>query len=150
VAGVESAVSVKVAVWTPYVPDRSMTFHSEAELMLLGPETLLQRETYSWHPREDIWGGLVDSDQRLSLSERLRTDFDPLLPPSERSMSKLNGYLVEMEKALSNSEWTDSALKLDSDGTTPVRLNPRLAFYVHMKWIHKMFQHYPSASVSIR
>ena len=117
---------------------------------LYGPEDVFQQEAFIWHLREDIWAGVTDEETRLSLSERLRSDFQPSLAPAERALPKLKQFLVDATDAVKAAEWSDSNHQAEQDGMTAFRLNPLLAFYLQLEWMYDVFKDLPGASVSIQ
>jgi hypothetical protein len=111
---------------------------------------LFQQDAFSWHVREDIWGGVIDADVRAGLAAKLIGDFQRILPPSERGLDKLEAFLAEAEAAVANSEWSSSAQYRETDGETPVRLNVLLSFCVQLRWICQVFKDLPGTSLSVR
>jgi hypothetical protein len=150
---VESSVGVRITIWRPYTPERQLAFQLESNepLMLVRPEMQLQQEAFAWQVREDVWGGVTDADRRLELSQRTIADFEPILPPSQRSMEKFRQLLDAVSAAIENTEWSDSAQQLDEDDAdTPYKLNALLCFHLQMRWIYDVFKDTPGASVSVR
>ncbi len=149
---IESSVGLRVTIWRPYAPDRPLAFQqAEATTMTaVGPEIQLQQEAFTWQVREDIWGGVVDSNLRERLSQRFISDFEPVLPPSQRGMDKLKALLSELANAIPEAEWSASGQQVEEDGETPYRLNSLLAFHVQMSWLYDVFKDTPGASVSVR
>lgn len=119
-------------------------------MTLLGPEALLQQEAFTFQPKEDIWGGLVDSEVRERLSVRFISEFEPVKPPSERGLERLHAFLNDLKDAIPKGEWASSGQQLDEEGDQAIRFNPLLAFYTHMAWVHDIFKDAPGASVSVR
>lgn len=119
-------------------------------MTLLGPESVLQQEVFTFQPKEDVWGGLVDSELREALSARFISEFEPVRPPNERGFDRLAAFLVDLRAALPKGEWSSSGQQLDDDSEQAVRLNPLLAFHNHLSWMHDTFRDTPGASVSVR
>ena len=149
---IESSVGVRVTIWRPYAPDRPLAFQSadSETLRLVSPEMQFQQEAFTWQAREDIWGGVVNAEVRERLSQRFITDFEPVLPPSERGMEKLQALLAELAVAIPEAEWSASGQQVEDDGETPYRLNSLLAFHAQMRWLYEVFKDVPGASVSVR
>jgi hypothetical protein len=124
--------------------------HDAETLTLVGPDVRFQQESFSWQAREDIWGGVVDSDLRQQISQRVIDEFEPVLPPDQRSMDKLRELLDALIAAIPEAEWSESGEQLEEDGETPYKLNALLAFYSQMLWIYEVFKDTPGASVSVR
>ena len=148
----ESLLGARITIWRPFNFEKNLTFHNGEgqDVSIVGPDMIFQQDAFSWHVREDIWGGLVDSEKRSELSERLMVDFQPTLPPSQRSLEKLMVFLQEAEVAAAASEWSNSAQYYEKDGETPQRLNALLSFCVQLRWICQVFKDLPGASVSVR
>lgn len=148
----ESSLGARISIWRPFTPEKSLTFHTgqSKNVTVVGPEMAFQQEAFTWNAREDVWGGLIDSEIRTQLSERLIGDFQPTLPPMDRGITKLENFLEAAEAAAVNSEWSNSGQQLERDGETPVRLNSLLAFCVQLRWICQVFKDIPGASVSVR
>lgn len=151
----ETPFGARITVWRPYSPVKSLALHQQpdttkAALTLFGPDDIFQQEAFVWHALEDVWGSIVNSEVRQTLSERLRNDFQPSLPPLERGLQKLRRFLDDARLALPEAEWSDSAQRLERDGMTAYRLNALLAFCVQLEWIHDIFKDVPGASVSVQ
>jgi len=146
------SAGVRVSIWRPFAADRPLILQGRRSEYLtpIGPETQLLREVFSWQVREDIWAGVLDSDVRERLSQRLIEDFEPILPPNERGMPKLRLFVDELARTLPETDWSESAHQFEEDGQTPVRLNALWAFYTQLRWIYDVFRHVPEASVAIR
>jgi len=116
----------------------------------------LYEQLYTWSPKEDIWGGIRDSNKtnlvRMALIER----FSPFLPPEQRSMAQFFAALEELEKVVADesavawSECEGEAVTEFAEGENNLRANTPLALYRHLRWIHRVFQNVPGASVTIR
>ncbi|MGC1304388.1 MAG: hypothetical protein WA840_18635 [Caulobacteraceae bacterium] len=119
-------------------------------MTLLGPEATLQQEAFTFQPTEDVWGGLVDSELREKLSMQFISEFEPVRPPSERGFDRLAVFLNELRAAIPKGEWASSGQQLDDESEQALRLNPLLAFYSQLAWIHETFKDTPGASVSVR
>lgn len=150
--GIDISAGFRVTIWRPYTPVRALTLKDAGSenMTLLGPEAVLQQEAFTFQPKEDVWGGLVDSDAREALSVRFISDFEPVRPPSERGLDRLAAFLVDLREALPKGEWASSGQQLDEDSEQAVRLNPLLAFYSHLAWMYDTFKDTPGASVSVR
>lgn len=151
----ETPFGARITVWRPYSPAKLLALHQQpdatkAALTLFGPDDIFQQEAFVWHALEDVWGSIVDAEIRRTLSERLRNDFQPSLPPLERDLKKLRRFLDDAKLALPEAEWSDSAQRLERDGMTAYRLNALLAFCVQLEWIHDIFKDLPGASVSVQ
>ncbi len=148
----ESSLGARVTIWRPFSPDKALTYHRGAaeNVSVVGPDMVFQQEAFSWQIREDIWGGVVDSEVRSGLAAKLIGDFQPILPPTERSMPKLMTFLAEIEAAAATAEWSNSAQQYERDGETAVRVNVLVSFCVQIRWICHVFKDLPGASVSIR
>lgn len=134
------------------MPDRQLAFvgSEAASVSLVGPDIQLQQEAFTWLVKEDIWGGVIDSSARQNLSQRLQSEFEPVLPPSQRTMEQFNTLLMDIAQILGKVEWSDSGQQLEEDGDNPVRLNALLSFYLQASWIYEIFKDSPGASVAIR
>jgi hypothetical protein len=148
----DTSAGVRITIWRPYTPDRPLAIQSSEtdSVRVVGPDLPLQQEAFTWQVREDIWGGLVDSDLRQALSQRFISEFEPVLSPNQRSVEKLRALVEEIETALPKSEWSESGQQLEDDGETPYRLNPLLGFFTQMSWLCEVFKDTPGASVSVR
>jgi len=143
---------VRLIVWRPYMPERLLAMQQDQKgnVTLLGSDAPLQQAAFMWQVREDIWGGIVDAEVRQSLSQRFIADFEPVLPPDDRSFEKLSEFLRRLSPVLVNSEWSFSAQQLDEDGESGVRLNALVGFFNHLRWVYDVFKDVPGASVSVR
>lgn len=148
----DTSTGFRVTIWRPYTPGRALTLKDLGSegMTALGPEALLQQEAFSFQPKEDVWGGLIDSGLRENLSAQFIGDFEPVRPPSERGMDRLATFLDDLKAALPQGLWSDSGQQIDEESEEAVRLNPLLAFYCHLSWIYETFKDAPGASVSVR
>lgn len=138
---VESSVKLKVSIWRDFVPNRSMLLRlaGEQDHRLLGGDSDLQLEVFSWQMREDHLSGIIDDTARLRLRDLLVDRFDPSRPPSERRFEALREFLDHAAKVLDEggTEWTGSQDASVDDEDTPYRLNPLLALRSHLEWLYR-------------
>ena len=148
----DTSAGLRITVWRPYTPDRPLTIRvgTDDTISAVGPDMQLQQEAFTWQVKEDVWGGLADSELRQQLSQKLITDFEPVLPPTQRGMTKLGALLGELDDAKSAAEWSSSGQQLHDDGETAVRLNSLVAFLSQLTWLYDVFRDVPGASVSVR
>lgn len=148
----DTSAGLRITVWRPYVPDRPLTIRkgSDDTISVVGPDMQLQQEAFTWQVKEDVWGGLTDSEVRQQLSQKFITEFEPVRPPAQRSLAKLGSLLDELRAADASAEWSSSGQQVHEDGETAVRLNSVLAFLNQLTWLHDVFRDVPGASVSVR
>lgn len=119
---------------------------------MLGYESDLQQEVYSWQMREDPFGGVYDEGTRTRLHELLVDRFEASRPPSERRVEALGEFLDKAGQVVEagQAEWTVSQDSPVDDEDVPYRLNPLLALKLHLEWVANIFGGRPGISVSIR
>ena len=153
----DQAPSIRVSIWRSHRPGRHLTYYTgraDAPVMRVGDADAMDllEEVFAWHTRDDVWGGLDDLDLRTRFIDRIKSEFDPLQAPFDRSMAKLGSYLNDLRPVATSlaSKWTNSKHAVEGEQTSTIRINPLLAFMSQMTWIHGTFQHMPDASVMIR
>jgi hypothetical protein len=104
---------------------------------------------------DSSWLNILDGDtelQREVLSSRFIDAFQPMLPPADRSLNKLEEFLEELRAVASSpaSEWSPSATTPLDVGTPPTMVNNLLALTHQLTWLVDVFRDLPGASVSIR
>ncbi|MFM0072532.1 hypothetical protein PQQ86_15355 [Paraburkholderia sediminicola] len=153
----DTTASLKITVWRAYRPGKALAMYAPSGSNPIintsfSTDTWLHREVFSWQAREDIWGGLEDDENRVLLMEKLRDEFDALLPPVERNIAKF-GRLVEELRPIATSKtskWTASRQNDPEDPAIVFGINALLAFYNQVAWIYGIFRNAPDASVTIR
>jgi len=150
----EGQTKVRVTIWQPYFAGRMLAFGASnlETLELLERDTELQREIFTWPVAEDVWAGIVDDDARTRLRDKFINDFQPMVTPAARSMSRLGAFVEELKTvAYSNaSDWSTSETGAPESNETSFMINAGLAFYHHLAWMHEVFADVPGASVSVR
>jgi hypothetical protein len=148
----EQTTGIRITFWRPHRPARPLAFQPSDSLAMfvLGSDEQLQIEAFSWHVKEDIWGGLLDPILRDHLNRRLVDEFDPSLSPIERTIEKMQGLLTQFATALPGTEWSAAGYDTDEDEEAGSRLNSLLAFHEQMVWLCNVFKQIPGASVSVR
>ena len=150
---VEASVRLKLSIWRDFAPSRRLDAWDGGgnHHQLPDSDFNLQEEVYSWHLREGFLDAIFDNEARRRLEERLRL-LDPSLPPSERRLEVLDGFVSEAEDILESgaaglSPILDPSLD-DEDG--PRTINALLALTLHLKWLSRCFANRPGVSVSVR
>jgi len=151
---IEGAPTLKISVWRHYEPGRVVAHYDGGDA---APNYLtsgsLEHEVFAWQIQEDVWGGFEDSALGQKLRDRFFQDFEPFLRPQDRTFSKLSQFLDELRPAAhsSSSGWSTSqqSSRAGNDDLPP-RLNPLLAFYHQLVWIHDVFKDVPGGSISVR
>ena len=110
----------------------------------------LQREVYSWSTTEDVFGGVVNAERRIALSEALFVALQPDKAPLERGIDVLRRFTALARVTLTDggTEWSASTGSLDDEG--PRRLNTLLALAAHLDWLASVHDGQPGISVTAR
>ena len=150
---VEASVRLKLSVWRDFAPSRRLgAWGGEGNHHQLPDSDFnLQEEVYSWPLREDFLDAISDNEIRGRLEERLHL-LDPSLPPSERRLEVLDGFVSEAEDILKSGAAGLSPILNPSldDEDAPRTINALLALTLHLKWLSRCFANRPGVSVSIR
>jgi hypothetical protein len=144
-----------VTVWRAFSHGRPLAYqtNTKAEAKVFGEEETLLQDVFCWQVREDVWSGLADEEVRIAMRQRFLDEFQPTLPPSQRTIRALTEFIAVLEPIAcgQHSEWADSAMQEEEDESRkPYRLNPLLAFHRQLTWIRDVFVDIPGASVSVR
>ena len=150
----ESLTKFKLSVWRDFVPSKALILRQDGGKgrQVLANESELQQEVYSWHTREDPFGGVSDEDARIRLRELLVDRFEASQPPANRRVEMLIEFLNEAQRVIDagHAEWTVSQDAPVDDEEAPYRLNPLLALSLHIEWLMSSFSGQPGVSVSVR
>jgi hypothetical protein len=153
-ARTDSLNKIKLSVWREFVPNRALILRHGDNVghEVLGGESDLLQEVYTWRTREDPFGGVSDDGSRMRLRESLIDRFEASQPPSKRRIEALKEFLVEAQRVIDagQAEWTVSQDGPSEDEDAPYRLNPLLALKLHLEWLATIFGGQPGVSVSVR
>jgi hypothetical protein len=150
----DSLTKIRLSVWRDFVVSKALILRQPGveRHQVLASQSDLQQEVYSWHTREDPFGGVSDETARMRLRELLMDRFEASQPPSRRRVEALAGFLTEAKQIIESgqAEWTISQDPPVDDDEVPYRLNPLLALKLHLEWLMKTFGGQPGVSISIR
>ena len=150
---VETSAKLKLSVWRDFVPSRQLIlWEGEGSAhQVVGSDSNLQEEVYSWHLREDFRDGITDNKTRRELEKQLHR-LDTSHPPSKRRLSILDDFIAEARKAIESGEAELSPVQNPpvGDEDTPNAINALLALTLHLEWLSRCFANHPGISVSIR
>lgn len=146
-------MKLKLSIWRDFVPGRRLDSWDEKENThrIVGSESALQEEVYSWHLWEDFRGGITDIEARRRLEKQLHR-LDPSHPPSERRLGVLDDFIAEARKTIESgvSELSPILNPPIGDEDAPSTINALLALTLHLEWLSRCFADRPGMSVSIR
>ena len=150
---VETSAKLKLSVWRDFVPSRRLNSWEgeDSAHQVVGSDSNLQEEVYSWHLWEDFRDGITDDETRRRLEEQLHS-LDASHPPSERRLSVLDDFIAEARKAIESGQAEFSPIQNPpvGDEDTPNAINALLALTLHLEWLSRCFANHPGISVSIR
>ena len=88
----DSLTKIKLSVWRDFVPSKALILRQSEieEHRVLAGDSNLQQEVYTWHMREDPFGGVTDEDARIRLRQLLVDRFEASQPPSKRTVQPLH------------------------------------------------------------
>ena len=145
---------IKLSVWRDFTPSKALIFRQDGDQgqHVLDRESDLQQEIYTWHMREDPFGGVSDEGARMRLRELLVDRFEASQPPSNRRVEALAEFLDEAQRVIEamHAEWTGSQVAPLDEEDVPYRLNPLLSVKLHLEWLASTFYGQPGISVSVR
>lgn len=146
-----------LAVWRPARFERQLTNFAAVEATSRAFETEdLHEQMYIWSPDEDVWGGIRDSTKTNVIRTVLVEGFSPFREPQSRGMAQLREALNELREVVYSPDavdWSECEAFVNSeqaDSESNLRANTLLALYLHLHWLHRVFENVPGASVTIR
>ena len=151
---VEADTHLKLSIWRNAPPGRTLVLRESGSdsHRVLGSDSELLEEVYSWHLREDPFAGISDECVRDRLRELLVQRLDASHAPAERSLSVLDDFVVEAIRAIDDRVAGKSPIQnppVHDDGESH-KINTLLALARHLKWLSRCFANRPGISVSIR
>ena len=150
---VETREKLKLSIWRDFVSGRRLaSWDDEGNAhQVVGSESNLQEEVYSWHLWEVFQDGIADDETRRRLDDQLRR-LDTSCPPSERRLSVLDEFIAEARKAIASGKAGLSTIQNPpvGDEDAPDAINALLALTLHLEWLSRCFANRPGISVSIR
>ena len=150
---VETSAKLKLSVWRDFVPSRRLSSWGgeDSAHQVVGSDSNLQEEVYSWHLWEDFRGGIADDETRRRLEEQLHR-LDTSHPPFKRRLRVLDDFIAEARKATESGQAGLSLVQNPpvDDEDAPNAINALLALTLHLEWLSRCFANRPGISVSIR
>jgi hypothetical protein len=147
----DAATGFEIIVWRPYEPPHQIAFADAGSRSLVYLAEQAQRDVYRWRTREDVWAGLRDDEIRQRLREQITAGFDPFIDPALRGIAKLGEFISILRQAITsgNTTWSVSTQALN-DREGPVLINATMTLHNQLRWIYRVFQDVPGASVTVR
>jgi hypothetical protein len=150
----DSSIKLKLSIWRNFVPNSSLVFRAAAGQQghVMVGDTHLQEEIYTWHLKEDAFGGVTDEGIRAELQQLLVDTFSASHAPEQRRFAVLDEFLQKADAAIEakHAEWTVCQDAPVDDEDIPYRINSLLALKLHLQWLANCFAGQPGISVSIR
>lgn len=145
-----------LTIWRDFLPARPLVLPSDQGNKVLGSDSGLQEQVYSWRMREDPFAGIPDEEARKDLHDRLVSALERSKPPADRHLGVLKDFVHAAEDLIEAGKvsWSPNQSRSDEDADhedgSQVPINSLLALTTHLKWILACFGDRPGISVLVR
>ncbi len=147
----------RLSVWRPARLSRTVDYHSaeDGDRTYVFEFQRLQEQVYVWDPEPNDVFASLDEDAMKQFRSMLLDNFAPTLDPAKRSVARLVEVVDTLNTKLNEMKtipWASSPQLVCNDEGEEANLfvNAPLALLNHLRWVSRVFEHVPGASVTFR